>query len=403
MLHKKNPIALAALCLSISQVPVSAIIIYSGDNDANITAPDAARKDIFDSVGRIAGGSRGSVVHIRGKYLLTAQHVNTSTNLVSFDGVTNWAIDTSFSAVQIGPADMKLVKLVDDPGLPETELLSGGEINAQVTLIGWGVGRNEGVADSGAGPVNIWDWGESETLDKRWGTNDIDIASNATIAGYTYDFLQTDLDSSGGSDEAAVTLYDSGSGLFFNDGGTWKLAGIATAVSSPGSSTFSISREIKDSNFFVRVSSYVDDIEAAIPDTSSYSGWQIDHSLYGNDALDTADTDNDGVRQLEEFAYGGNPHFQDINILPSSALVEDGGSTYLEISITRPVGIQGIDYTPQTTSDLNAWPADSTGIVEANRRSSDNDDGTETLTYRRTKPVSASSSAFIRVAIAESL
>ena len=103
------------------------------------------------------------------------------------------------------------------------------------------------------------------------------------------------------------------------------MAGIATAVSTLGSSTFSVSG---DTNFFVRVSSYVDDIEAAIPDTSSYTGWQVDHGLYNGDALDANDTDNDGIRQLEEFAFGGDPNSQDISVLPNSSLVEDGGSNY---------------------------------------------------------------------------
>ena len=75
---------------------------------------------------------------------------------------------------------------------------------------------------------------------------------------------------------------------------------------------------------------------------------------------------------------------------------------YLKISITRPIGIQGIDYTPQTTSDLDAWPSDSTGIVDANPTPIDNGNGTETLTYCRAQPVSATSRAFIRIAIAES-
>ena len=148
----------------------------------------------------------------------------TSTNLVSFDGVTNWDIDTTFSAVQIDSADMKLIKLVDDPGSPETQLFDGEEITADITLIGWGVGRDERVADSGVGPINIWDLGNN--LDKPWGTNKIGGVSNATIAGYTYDFIRTDLNLDGGSNEAAITLYtrDPAFSLTITEHGNWPVS-----------------------------------------------------------------------------------------------------------------------------------------------------------------------------------
>lgn len=137
------------------------------------------------------------------------------------------------------------------------------------------------------------------------------------------------------------------------------------------------------------------------PDQSQYAGWKIYHSLYGADALDTADTDADGIGQLHEFAFGGDPHDNDISILPSFALVEDGGSSYLELSVTRPIGLQDITYTPKTTTDLSSWPSDSTGIVDDSPTPVDNLDGTETLTYRRSGAVASVDAAYIRVDVSE--
>ena len=74
---------------------LQAIILYSGDNNANLTAPDTARTDIFNSVAKITNangtGIVGSAVHIKDKYLLTADHVLYKNQIprrthVSFDG-----------------------------------------------------------------------------------------------------------------------------------------------------------------------------------------------------------------------------------------------------------------------------------------------------------------------------
>ena len=140
---------------------------------------------------------------------------------------------------------------------------------------------------------------------------------------------------------------------------------------------------------------------ATEPDQRQYAGWKVYYDLSGADAENTADTDFDGMGQLLEFAFGGDPNVNDLSILPTHELVEDGGSSYLELTVTRPIGLQGIIYTPQTTSKMTSWPADSTGIVDVSPTPQDNSDGTETLVYRRIKAVSNVNQAFIRVDISE--
>lgn len=137
------------------------------------------------------------------------------------------------------------------------------------------------------------------------------------------------------------------------------------------------------------------------PDQTQYAGWKLYHNLTGMDALDTADTDFDGIPQLHEFAFGGAPNDNNLIILPTHTLIEDGDSKYLELSATRPIGLQGIIYTPRTTTDLTNWPVGSTDILDANPTPVNNLDGTETLTYRRSQAVSAIDEAFIRIDISE--
>jgi hypothetical protein len=52
-------------------------------------------------------------------------------------------------------------------------------------------------------------------------------------------------------------------------------------------------------------------LEDYIPDTSTYSGWAIDQSLYGADAETTADPDSDGLDNQTEFNIGTNPTLAD--------------------------------------------------------------------------------------------
>ena len=321
------------LCIVTSSA--KAIILYSGDNTNNLTAPDTARTDIFNSVAKITNengtGIIGSAVHIKDKYLLTAEHVlykNTTPRRthVSFDGTKYFAIDLNFLPIQIDTADLVLFKLIENPNLPETQLYtSTNELNKTGTLIGWGYGRDSNQVDQ-TSTTRTWTWGIGSTINKRWGTNQIANTGNADISGNIYDFLQTRLNSNQGASEAAFAYYDSGSGLYILNSGTWKLAGITTAVTTFGSSTFANFTGSQDSNYFVRVSQYQQNILNNIPDTSTYSGWAIDNSLYGTDAETTADPDGDGLDNQTEFNLGSDPNDNDTSNdgLSDQALVDYG-------------------------------------------------------------------------------
>ena len=311
---------LFCVLLSIVTSNAQAIILYSGDNSANLSAPDTARTDIFNSVAKITNadgtGIIGSAVHIKNKYLLTAEHVlyknvTPRRSHVSFDGNIYWAIDLEFSPIQIDTADLVLFKLIEDPNLPETQLYNlTNELNKTGTLIGWGYGRDANQADQ-TSTTRSWTWGAGSTIDKRWGTNQIANIGNADISGNVYKYLQTRLNSNQGSSEAAFAYYDSGSGLYISNSGTWQLAGITTAVSTFGSSTFSNFTGTQDSNYFVRISQYKQAILSTLPDTTTYSGWAIDNSLYGSEAVATADPDGDGLDNQFEFNLNTNPNLSD--------------------------------------------------------------------------------------------
>ena len=417
-----------------------------GTDDKNQSIPDSERADIFNAVARVCDengeNTSGSATYIRGKYLLTADHVSNGSH-VTFDGITFYERDTAFVPRQIFFAgenvDLKLIKLVEIPKFSGTEIEIDLNTDAaselplfnntlEVTLVGWGVGRDPNIDNLGSLSTNIWTWGNQTTLAKRWGTNNIENAVTSNFGfnnkNYAYEALYTNLlpQFFSGKSEAGIARFDSGSGMFAKIGDKWRLVGIATLVASnsgENTSTFSSNPSEKgsptttddsetvvpyaDQNFFVRISSYAAAIEAAISDTSTYSGWKVYHNLYGTDAIDTADTDGDGINQLLEFAFGGSPHQNDTGILPTSQLVQDGNETYLEITLTRPKWIQDITYTPQITTDFSKWTnLNESGFANEFTISNpiDNNDGTESLNYRF--KLTVAKKIFVRFQITES-
>ena len=314
----RNLICFTLLCILTNTT--FAIILYNGDNSYNFTAPDTARENAFNSIAKITNangtGIVGSAVLIKDKYLLTAEHVlyenvTPRRTHVSFDGSTFWAIDLNFLPIKIGTADLVLFKLIQNPGLPEISLYSSSDERFKTgTLIGWGYGRDPDQAEQ-TNSTRTWNWGDVSTIEKRWGTNKIEILGNSSIGGNTYNYLQTRLDANQGNNEAAFAYYDSGSGLFISNSGSWELAGITTAVSTFNSSKFASSLNSPDLNYFVRISQYSQNILNNIPDKTSYSGWTIDNSLYNSDADTNSDPDNDGLDNQSEFIAGTNPNLSD--------------------------------------------------------------------------------------------
>jgi hypothetical protein len=186
----------------------------------------------------------------------------------------DYLIDSS-PAVAIGTADMKLVRLASDPGLGGVRLNSnplgdGGE----AYLVGYGVGRAS-TSSPGSSPVT---WGDSSTAIKRWGTNLVDGAIlGAEVAGYTSDLLRTEFNSNAGVNEAALTIYDSGSALFRQIGSEWYLVGLGAYVQNSGyslaSSQFNYTES--DDSYFIRISKYADSSVmiggVSVPEPSSQS------------------------------------------------------------------------------------------------------------------------------------
>lgn len=283
----KNHLWMVVCLLWGSTLPTAhAIILLGGGNLTNTTDPGGGAP--WDEVARVTNASgthvtSGSAVHLGGGYMLTANHVSLSQGYVSFNGTTTYQI-AGGTAVQVtsevGVIDLKIFKLTENPGTLGVNLFpeyaKGYEASfGAATHIGWGVGHTPGDTD------NPWTWGNSATSDKRWGLNDFETAQALGYAhggiNYSFESLVTALDSDATANEAAATLYDSGSGLFVQDGADqWFLAATMVTVSTNGSSTFGL-EGAQDFNYSVRIAEYADEIASlmtdpiAVPEPASFA------------------------------------------------------------------------------------------------------------------------------------
>ena len=249
-----------------------AIVFFSQGNDANLISPGGGLP--WDNVVQMQSstGPIGTGVYLGNRYVLTAGHLGSLTSVKV--GFVGYLLDSS-PAVAIGRADMKLVRLASDPGLSGVRLnINPSADGGAAHLVGYGVGR----ADSSALSSSPVTWGDSSTAIKRWGTNLVDGAIlGAEAAGYTSDLLRTEFNSNAGVNEAALTIYDSGSALFRQIGSEWYLVGLGAYVQNSGYSLASAqfnSRE-SDDNYFIRISSYSTAVDViggvSVPEPSSQS------------------------------------------------------------------------------------------------------------------------------------
>ena len=249
-----------------------AIVFFSQGNDVNLTnlGNGLPWENVVQM--RSSTGPIGTGVYLGNRYVLTAGHVGPLTSVKV--GLVDYLIDSS-PAVAIETADMKLVRLASDPGLNGVRLNSNPSADGGAAhLVGYGVGRAS-TSSPGSSPVT---WGDSSTAIKRWGTNFVDGAIGAAlVGGYTSDLLRTQFNSNAGANEAALTIYDSGSALFRQIGSDWYLVGLGAYVQNSGYSLASsqFNSTESDDNYFIRVSSYADSSVmiggVGVPEPSSQS------------------------------------------------------------------------------------------------------------------------------------
>jgi hypothetical protein len=114
----------------------------------------------------------------------------------------------------------------------------------------------------------------------------------------------------------------------------------------------------------------------------------------------TDDPDGDGIQNLHEQAFGGDPEANDINILPVSEMLDVSSQSYLQISYRKPDFYNGLTYTVETVTDLNGTWSSQSSEVELISIASESG-GFDRYTYRLVDPISASDKSFLRVSVSQ--
>ena len=94
------------------------------------------------------------------------------------------------------------------------------------------------------------------------------------------------------------------------------------------------------------ITNFTINVAGAAPSYLSYSGWLGAWALSGSNTNTTADPDNDGFDNNDEYAFGGNP------TNPTPYLLNISGSYISYIGLTNA----GTNYTVQNTTNLSTGP-----------------------------------------------
>ena len=112
------------------------------------------------------------------------------------------------------------------------------------------------------------------------------------------------------------------------------------------------------------------------------------------------DPDDDGIKNLLEQAFGGDPETQNTDILPINEIVEANGNQYLQISYRKPNFSNGLTNIVETVTNLNDTWSSQASVVTLISIASESG-GFDRYTYRRVDPISATDKAFLRVSISQ--
>jgi hypothetical protein len=222
----------------------SAVIFYStGDTTYNTTAPSGGLADSGWQWMGAWGGVTGTP--ISPNQFITATHVGGSIG----DQFVYGGVSYTTTGVAKNSGDLSVWTVSGTFSTYAPILTTTPSIGASAVIMGRGTQRGTGVQQNGE--LKGWEWGASDGV-MRWGENN--------VAGNSGTYLRFTFDSSAGPNEVHLSGGDSGGGVFIQDNGEWKLAGINYGVEGPYSLTSggaSFNAAIFDRGGLYRAGSYI--------------------------------------------------------------------------------------------------------------------------------------------------
>lgn len=218
----------ATVLLAVLAIPafsLAVIVIDAGGSPSrNLSAPSGA---LTDSGWQYQGNWVGfSGTPIAPNYFITAQHIGGAVGQVFTLGANSYATTDVYNDPN---SDLAIWK-VSGAFASYAPLYTGSaEVGQSAVIFGRGVPASSDITVGG----NLKGWGwTSSSYDglRSWGTNTVvDTITDPSLGR----FLVTLFDPVAGQNEGQLAYADSGGGVFINDGGTWKLAGLNYGVDGP--------------------------------------------------------------------------------------------------------------------------------------------------------------------------
>ena len=209
-----------------------AIIFYStGDVNHNTTAPTGSFEDSGWQYEVKYGSFLGTI--IGSQYVITAQHFGTQGATLVHSGIFNggsdvvYNIDAAFNGgagyQDIAGTDLRIIKVQEL--FPYYAPIFTGTLQSGLTLVTHGMGGPRGDEILVGGDLQGWEHGPADGT-PRWGSNTIQSVYPSAIG----DLIKASFSADGTTEEATLSVGDSGGGVFVNDNGIWKLAGVNYSV-----------------------------------------------------------------------------------------------------------------------------------------------------------------------------
>jgi len=227
-------VTLAVVLLGVSSA--QAVLFYdTGDSSHNIAAPTGTYENSGWQYQGYYGAYLGTM--IAPQYFITAQHMGTQGSSFVSTGVFNGGVDVTYTIDtaanggagywDIAGTDLRVFKINEYFSSYATLYTGSSEQGLEMVTMGRGGVRGADVMVSGT--LHGWEHNLGDGI-ARWGSN---IVSSVTTIPTLGSMLVARFDASGPghtTEEATLSVGDSGGAVFVNDGGTWKLAGINYSV-----------------------------------------------------------------------------------------------------------------------------------------------------------------------------
>jgi len=225
------PVFFICVVICVSVPETHAIILFgTGDPTANTTAPVGSVANTAWNYEGQWGGFLGTP--IAPHFFITAKHVGGSVGQIfRFQGRAY----TTTGEFADPSTDLHVWQVAETFPYYAPLYTKSDEVGRALVVIGRGTQRG--------GEIDVkrkargWSWGYYDSV-QRWGEN---IVSAIISGGTNNEYIFAAFDepsgknhkSSSAANEATLSSGDSGGGVFLNDGGIWKLAGINYAVDGP--------------------------------------------------------------------------------------------------------------------------------------------------------------------------